>query len=521
MFECSLYFVCLILSCIITALLGLIALQRSVNKGAVAFAGLMFGAAIFSFCYIFKVSSLSITKALFWLKAAYVGIATIPVFWYIMIYQYTGTRKELSNSIVAGLFLIPFVTLFILYTNAYHELYYSNILLTRPGTISMISFEKGPWYWVHLIYSYVLFISGYVRLIREWLHSDNIYRCRLGIFLVSAIAPWLANLLYHMKKTPQGVDISPASYAVAGLVFILGIYRYGVFELIPIARDNVFEALQDGVIVFDIHSRVVDFNTEAKKIMKDFADLEIGAVYDRILENFSVSSAKMYGLCEQREIKTIIKDEVNYYNCTLSPIINQRKAIVGKTLILRNITEQTKLRECLKTLATIDGLTNVFNRRHFLERSHKAMKELEKKDQPSAVLLFDIDLFKKVNDKYGHEAGDKVLCHVARILANCMRSTDIFARYGGEEFVCLLINASSEEAIQVAERIRKRLSGAPLDFQGNLIRITASFGVVGTDMVGKTDLEGLLKMADKALYDAKGRGRNCTCSFLAGNHQYA
>ncbi|KUO70703.1 MAG: hypothetical protein APF77_01145 [Clostridia bacterium BRH_c25] len=517
MFDYSLYYVCLVLSCIITALLGLIALQRSVNRGAVAFACLMFGAALFSFCYIFKASSLSIYKAYFWLKAVYIGIASIPVFWYIMIYQYTGEKSELSNKVIERLFIIPLITLFLLFSNTYHDLYYSNLMLTRPGLISMIHFEKGPWYWVHLVYSYTLFISGYVRLLKEWWYSDKIYRSRLGIFLAGAVAPWFANILYHMRRTPQGIDFSPASYAIAGLIFAWGIYRYGVFELIPIARDNVFEAMRDGVIVFDLRNRVVDFNLEAKNIMKDITDLEIGLTFNKELEGyFDISSTTMPGLCEQREVKITVKNEMIYYSCILSQIMNKKKDVVGKTLIMRNITDQIKLRERLRTLATLDGLTNIFNRRYFLELGRIELEEYESKEQPSAIVLFDIDLFKKINDTFGHEAGDNVLCTVAKVFANYLRSTDIFARYGGEEFVCLLLNTNSETAMQIAERIRINLNYSPLDFQGNSLRVTASFGVAGTDLVGKTNLEELLKMADKALYDAKGRGRNCTCLFARG-----
>ncbi|HYE84526.1 MAG TPA: histidine kinase N-terminal 7TM domain-containing protein [Clostridia bacterium] len=514
MFDYSFYYVFLILSCIITALLGLIALQRSVNRGAVAFACLMFGAALFSFCYIFKASSLSIYTAFFWLKLAYVGIVSIPVFWYIMIYQYTGAKSELSNRTVLKIILIPSITLLILFSNCCHGLYYTGMVLTRPEHISLIHVDKGPWYWVHIAYSYTLVICGYVRLIKEWLYSDKIYRSRLGIFLLSAIVPWFANILYHMRITPQGIDISPASYAVAGLVFAWGIYRYGVFELIPIARDNVFEAMQDGVVVFDLQNRVVDFNPEAESIMKDIAELEIGLTYGKVLESyFGISSAVALGLCEQREIKITVKNEMIYYNCVLSPITNKKKDVVGKTLILRNITDQIKLRERLKTYATLDGLTNIFNRRYFLELGRKALEGFESEEHSSAIVLFDIDLFKNINDAFGHEAGDNVLCSVAKVFANCLRSMDIFARYGGEEFVCLLPDTSSEAAIQIAERIRKNLASSSLDFHGNSLRITASFGVVGTDLVGKANLEELLKMADKALYDAKRRGRNCTCLF--------
>lgn len=512
--EYSAYLIVLAFSCIITTSLGLVALYRRVNKGAVAFAGLMFGAALFSFCDLFVVSSLSVFKAYFWLKASYVGNLVIPVFWFIMIRQYTGVKDELTNTKICYLFIIPSVSLLLLMASPYQELFYSNPILERHGSISILVFEKGPWYWVHLIYSCTLIFITYFQLIKAWLYSDKRYRNRLGIFAAGAIAPFVANLLYHVRITPKVVDLSPASYAIAGLFFAWGIYRYGVFDIIPIARNNVFETIRDGVIVLDLHNRVVDYNLEAKSTMKNIGNLEIGQLFDKELKNyFKIKNTAAHDSCVQRDIKITGGNETVYYDCILSPVLDKKKSILGKTIILRNVTDQMKLREHLRILATLDGLTNIYNRRYFLELGCRTLEKTRSKAQPVAVVLFDIDMFKNINDTYGHDAGDRVLCRVAKACAVSLRSTDIYARYGGEEFICLLPNINSKAAIKIAERIRKNIANMQLDFLENTIRITASFGVAGTDSTENISLDKLIKMADKALYDAKSKGRNCTSCY--------
>ncbi len=507
----SLYYVYLLLSCIVTALLGLLALQRRVNKGALAFACLMFSAALFAFCYIFKASSLSVYKALFWLRTAYWGIVCIPVFWYIMICQYTGNEKKLNKQAVYRLFIIPAITLLLQYTNDYHYFYYTNIVLTRPGSLSTIYLEKGGWYWVQLIYSYLLFFSGYYLLLKEWIYTPRAYRGKLSTFLASAAVPLVANLFYHFGKPFMGIDSSPISYGISGMICVWGIYKYGVFNLVPIARDNVFEAMHDGVIVFDMQNRIVDFNAAAVNMIDGIADLVLGCHLPASLEDyFGISNKFLSGVGQQNEVKITLKGSSVYYSCTLFRVLSHKKQLIGKTLVLRNVTEQIRIRERLRSLATLDGLTNIFNRRYFLELGRKELEQSENKAQPISLILFDIDLFKKINDAFGHEAGDTALCTVARVCSNCLRNTDIFARYGGEEFICLLPNTDSQAAFQIAERIRRSLSTTPLNLLNSSIRITASFGVVGTDIANETDLENLLRLADQALYTAKEKGRNRT-----------
>lgn len=147
-----------------------------------------------------------------------------------------------------------------------------------------------------------------------------------------------------------------------------------------------------------------------------------------------------------------------------------------------------------------DGLTGVANRKYLDSR----LTEMIKNQKPFSIIMLDIDHFKKVNDTYGHPAGDEVLKQFAKAISKTVRPGDLVARYGGEEFAVICLDAM--HALQVAERIRKTIEANPIQTGAGAIKITASLGVARW---GKEDtVEGLVKRADDFLYKAKQEGRN-------------
>lgn len=177
----------------------------------------------------------------------------------------------------------------------------------------------------------------------------------------------------------------------------------------------------------------------------------------------------------------------------------------GVVWIMDDITSRKKTEQQLIELATIDPLTAINNRRHFIELAEREFTIHTCHSRTLAVLMLDIDRFKLINDQYGHSTGDKALQHFASTSAECLRSADIFGRIGGEEFAVILPDTSMEQAAQVAERMRESIELQSFDWQG-LPPMTVSIGIA-TSKEGK-DLEEAMRYADLALYDAKENGRN-------------
>ena len=167
--------------------------------------------------------------------------------------------------------------------------------------------------------------------------------------------------------------------------------------------------------------------------------------------------------------------------------------------------------EAVELRSKTDPLTGLGNRRYLDERLAQALAETDRFGQPTALILVDIDHFKRVNDSWGHEAGDHVLKKVARLLTDGVREVDTCVRFGGEEIAILLPQTSVTGAVDVADRLRRTLAARPLFFQSQEIPVTASFGVCAYPEAAATH-EALLTEADRALYEAKHAGRNCVRS---------
>ncbi|MCD6585736.1 MAG: GGDEF domain-containing protein [Desulfobacteraceae bacterium] len=161
----------------------------------------------------------------------------------------------------------------------------------------------------------------------------------------------------------------------------------------------------------------------------------------------------------------------------------------------------------IKALSRTDGLTNVSNRRYFEELGARGISLAKRIGNPVSLLMLDLDHFKSINDRHGHTAGDGVLVAFAERLRQTLRITDIVGRYGGEEFVVLLPASDSSQAFEAAQRIRLAACETPVLTEGQRIRFTVSIGVM-TSLNGSYDLHSLIKCADKALFQAKGKGRN-------------
>ncbi|MFO0680772.1 MAG: GGDEF domain-containing protein [Sandaracinus sp.] len=158
-------------------------------------------------------------------------------------------------------------------------------------------------------------------------------------------------------------------------------------------------------------------------------------------------------------------------------------------------------------LMTIDGLTDLHNKRYFTEAMEKELSRAKRYERTFSLVLFDIDHFKKINDTYGHLAGDSVLRQLGALVKGRVRHTDIPARTGGEEFAIILPEVSREGAMQMAEKVRRAVEETHFRFEGTVIPVTVSLGV--TEWVPEAkEVDDLVRLADERLYDAKRGGRN-------------
>jgi len=183
--------------------------------------------------------------------------------------------------------------------------------------------------------------------------------------------------------------------------------------------------------------------------------------------------------------------------------------VVSWFVIRRMVSNMYRLQSSLQWQAWHDPLTRINNRGALFERAKVLAKRCEQQQQPYSVMQMDLDHFKNINDRYGHQAGDKVLTHAARLITSTIRKVDVAGRVGGEEFCVVLPGAGPEEAMQIAERIRLRINDREiLVKKSQTARISVSIGVSSAQESNNYDFEQLQSIADARLYQAKQRGRN-------------
>ena len=173
--------------------------------------------------------------------------------------------------------------------------------------------------------------------------------------------------------------------------------------------------------------------------------------------------------------------------------------------------ENSELHKKTEELTIIDELTEAYNYRYFVQKLQEEKRRASRYDLSLSLIMVDIDWFKKLNDSYGHEVGNFVLRKLSGIIQRCIRDVDVFARYGGEEFVVILPQTQRSEAVVIAERIRQQVEAEVFEArQYGKLKVTVSVGVSSYPENGKSQ-EELVSVADQALYQAKGEGKNAVC----------
>ncbi len=503
--EVFVYIVVVIFAGILSSLLCLYAYFRLKDvPGGMPYKFVTLFSAIFTFSYAFELSSTSLENMVLWLSVEYLVLPFIPAFILLMCLGYVG--HKLKQWMYYILFLLPILTIFMHATNDLHHLYYTSIGLNPDSPFPILKLEYGPWFYVHSIYFFLCFMMSIISLLME-LRKTTIVRFRMQILLMvtGIVVPIIANYFYLNELSPYGIDLGPVSMSISFILHGAALLSYQMFRVTPVARETVFENMREGVIVLNQNGILIDYNHAMLDIITTLNSQCIGkSIVDVVGET---QLAEIVLLEKECDYKVSSEGENTYYHIRFSEVKNKNKSMKIMTFV--DVTERVDLQEKLQYLARIDGLTQVYNRRFFMEECERLIESQINKDV--SIIMFDIDHFKHVNDAFGHEAGDLVLAQVASVVKKCVRLSDRLGRYGGEEFILCLPDTSLKVAKEMADFIRLTILKAGIYYMEKEIRVTASFGVTSVPISNgdeRQTLQTLMREADQALYSAKRRGRN-------------
>lgn len=455
--------------------------------------------AIYNIGYGFELASSNIEVMYKMLKLEYFGIAFLPGMW--MLFAYSYKKNNIPGGIILFFFIISLTTLVLVITNEYHGLYYSKLEYKRVKNISIAVIDGGIWYYVHMLYFNFSIVVGNILFLKTFNRTNKTFKKHGIILIIGSFFPWFAYMLYLTGYTPYGIDLTPYGLVITSIIFILGILKYRVIEVLPVARDIVFESIREGVIVIDKFEQIADFNKSAEIMIKELNYKSIGVGirdvlygYGNIFEKLSENGIAVLSIDDEF-------DQNRYLEFRIDKIENGAGKEIGSALLVQDVTENIKMIQELEKIATTDELTGVHNRRHLMELSVREGMLAKRYKKDMAVAVIDIDFFKDINDTLGHIEGDRVLEKSAATIRNRLRRTDIFGRYGGDEFIITFPETDADIAYQISEEIRREINEE--------MKIGLSIGVCGNEK-GEIIFRDMLKLADEALYQSKQGGRNRT-----------
>jgi len=350
--QLSIFILALIVSVFVAGMISVYSWRRRQTPGATSIALMMAAMAVWCFGYALELWTTDLEVMLFWVKISYLGVVSAPVFWLTFALEYSGREQWLSRRNLALLFIIPFITLILNWTNEFHYLYYPQVGVDTSGPFIMLAISTGIWYWLSVVYNYLLILTGTLILLLMFLRAPRPYRSQIRTVLIGAFIPWAASILYLSNLNPfPRLNLTPLALTLTGLVIGWGLFRHKLLNLAPIARDKVVESMPDGVIALDTQNRIVDINPAAKRIMgQPHVDLIGQSFADYLADRPDL--IELYGKAIEAQGQIVLGDgsDRRYYDLIISPLYGRRKNIRGRLIVLHDVTERHQVEATLQTL---------------------------------------------------------------------------------------------------------------------------------------------------------------------------
>jgi diguanylate cyclase (GGDEF)-like protein/PAS domain S-box-containing protein len=311
------------------------ALRRPVIAGSLPLALFMLAVSEGALGYAIEYSIVGIPAKVLMSQIEYIGGVTGPVFFFLFVLEYTQIDKGLKPWHTLLLWVIPLLTLGFAWTNELHHLVWSSF---TPAPQNMLIYGHGAWFWVYGAYDYILVAAGTIVLVRYMIRQHKVFRSQITAVIIAILLPISANAIYAAGLSPlPGLDMAPAVLAFTGVILAYSIFRFELLDLSPVARDVLIDDMSDGVIVLDLQNRIADINPAAK-VMLVMDHAPIGEYINDYLQAWPKLLAE-YGKVEKIHTEICMSvDPPFYLDLHISPLLNRRKQVVGKLVIVRDVT---------------------------------------------------------------------------------------------------------------------------------------------------------------------------------------
>ncbi len=299
--------------------------------------------------YALQIAGSNLHTKLIFSEIKYIGVAFTPLLWFIFSINYATPNNTLPRRIVAFLSVIPLSTSILAVTTEWHGLFWSNPQPTYGINFSDFSVTYGPWYWIHLAYSYLLILAGTIVVFRAVRRSKGLLRRQAVALIVAVLTPWLGNILYFSGFNPiPYLDLTPFAFTITVFALTWAILGFRLVELAPVARDQIVEEMKDGMIVLDAENRIADINLSAERMIGFSASQVIGkpaaevlARWPDLVERYSQSTDVLEEISIFRDVSPI------WLELQISPLHDRRTKFLGRVIVMRDITTRKEMENAL------------------------------------------------------------------------------------------------------------------------------------------------------------------------------
>lgn len=477
--------------------------HRAVEATALPFCALLFFSSVYMGFYALELLQGDLASIGLCQRLESVGTAFIPAcFVWLAVSFRQGASRDLSFLIPVAV-VVSAANLVAFLTNDFHHLYYTFQTLDVSGPFPVARAGHGPWNLANSAYyvSCIVFaISVYIGRIRT---TGGLDRARMLLVTGAFSLALVGEIAMGIGIVPWELDVMPGILFFVNVLMAYAVVRRNFFDVSALARKLVFDAMEEGVLVVLPNRAIVDWNPAVFGYFPNAERKLYGKKLDAISPEL-MSASESLSCGSKAELVLSVGARTRIVSVDMIRVSSSGAGRTGAAIILRDITEAKERLFLLEELATHDGLTGIFNRRHWIDLAEREFARTGRSGRPLSLLMIDVDHFKDFNDTWGHAMGDTVLRTITDSIAALLRTSDIFGRVGGEEFAIALPETDAESAALIAERLR--LAVASATFAGSVpISISLGLSAVGAD---DQCLSSLLRRADRALYLAKENGRN-------------
>lgn len=517
----------LLVSCLLTFIAAVVAWRRSV-PGLMSLTLLLLAMGIWAGFYAIEWLSLPTPAKDILPSITYIGVVAVPGLFLIFALGFSNHENFISTRLIIGLCIEPIITLLLVWTNAYHHLIFVSPIHRVSHVFTQPEIIHGYWYYVNLGYSYVVIAMGIAALVNGYVRSHPSTKRQYSLILAAASVPWMGNMIGELFLPRIAFDITPLWFGFSAVLFTYSVLRNRFVDIISVARSRLIESMSDGVLVLDMQNRIVDINPEMEHLLNHNPASFLGMPASEVLESWLDQTESVLTGEKTRSELRLPNSPSRYLDVRVTPLFDKHQHLKGRLMVFRDITDRKQvekelrqandrlqshlieigtLQSKLRAQAIRDPLTNLFNRRYLDETVDRELARAAREHYPVCVIMMDLDHFKRVNDTYGHAAGDQVLKALADTLVSRNRRGDFACRFGGEEFVVVMPNIDIDVAHKRAEDLRVRLNSLNIPYEQFCLNTTVSIGIACYPSNGD-ERESLLRAADRAMYAAKKAGRN-------------